>query len=101
MGSACSNSLDVKIFTPNGNLDIAGGDEVSVYKVNENGARTQVGLFTVENPTRPSANTIRLTAYDHVTWLDKDLSGWLAGLTGWPYSIYELADMCAMLVGLT
>lgn len=100
LGSTCSNMIEVKLFLPNGNLSVAGGDEITAYKVSDSGTRTLTGKFTVEKPTRPSANTMRVVAYDRVTWLDKDLTAWLAGLSGWPYSLYTLAGMVCNACGL-
>lgn len=100
LGSVCSSMLEVKIFTPNGGLNIEGGDEITAYKVSESGIRTLVGNFTVETPTRPSPNTMKIVAYDRATWLDKDLTAWLAGLQNWPYSLYDFAGMVCNACGL-
>lgn len=95
-GSACANMVEVTLITPGGGLSIAAGDELAVYREDGEGVRHKLGLFTTEKPTRPSANTMSITAYDRVSWLDKDLTVWLAGLEGWPYSLLEFARMvCA------
>ena len=101
LGSTCANALEAKIITPNGGLNIAAGCEIAVYKVDDKGARHKVGLFTMEKPTRPSAHSMSITAYDRVSWLDKDLSLWLAGLKGWPYSLLDFARMVCTECGLT
>ncbi len=93
LGSACANMLEATLLTPEGGLNIAPGMELTLYKVTEVGARTKVGLFTAEKPTRPSANLYKLTAYDRISWLDEDLTDWLESLNGWPYSLYEFACM--------
>lgn len=100
LGSCCSNILEAKIITPGGGLSIAAGDELTVYKVEDDGLRHKVGLFTTEKPVRTSANGYSLTAYDRVSWLDKDLTYWVAGLTGWPYALFQLADMVCAACGL-
>ena len=100
LGSVCSNMVEAKIFTPNGGLSINGGDEITVYKLSESRIRTLSGKFTVETPTRPSPNTMKIVAYDRATWLDKDLSAWLAGLKGWPYTLYNFAGMVCNACGL-
>lgn len=100
LGSTCANVLDARIITPEGNLNIRAGDEVTVYKVDDNGQRHLGGLFTLEKPTRPSANSLNITAYDRVTWLDKDIAPWLAGLKAWPYSLYTFAGMVCNACGL-
>ena len=57
LGSVCSDALEVKFFTPRGNLNIAHSTEVALYKVDDAGERTKVGLFTLSAPKRPSRNT--------------------------------------------
>lgn len=97
LGSVCSSILEVSIITPYAALSIAAGADVGLYQIDDtSGTRTKVGVYTAEKPTRPSANRLKLTAYDHVSWLDVDLSEWLTNLTGWPYRIDALAQMvCA------
>lgn len=101
LGSCCANMVEAKIITPEGGLSIAAGDEITVYKVDDAGARHKVGLFTMEKPTRESANRLSITAYDRISWLDKDLTQWLAGLDAWPYSLYAFAEMVCRACGLT
>lgn len=93
IGSVFSNWIEVKMFTPNGNLTIPTGQEVVVYKVADDGTRTRIGLFTLQKPERPSRNTYRITAYDRVSWLDRDITEFLKSLDGWPYSLLTFAQM--------
>lgn len=93
LGSVCSNMVEAQLLTPEGGLSIAAGDEITVYKVEDNGWRHKVGLFTMEKPTRSSANKLSITAYDRISWLDKDLTQWLADLSNWPYSLCDFARM--------
>ena len=93
LGSACANMLEATLITPAGGLHITPGMELTLYKVSDTGTRTKVGLFTAEQPARPSANRYKITAYDRVSWLDKELSDWLASLNRWPYSLLEFAKM--------
>lgn len=93
LGSTCSAGLEVKMFTPGGQLNIAVGEEFTLYKVDDSGKRTQVGVFCVEEPSRPSWNTYKLTAYDRVSRLDKDLTEWVQLLTEWPYPLLTFARM--------
>ena len=101
LGSVCSSALEVKFFTPGGNLNLRVGNEVMLYKVDDAGERTKVGVFTLEKPERPSKNTYRITGYDRVSWLDKDLTDWLAELNGWPYPLLTFAQMICDRCGLT
>lgn len=101
LGAACANMLEVDLQAPEGGLQVAAGDELTVYKEDDSGQRHLVGIFITEKPTRVSANTLRLTAYDRVTKLDKNLTDWLTGLDGWPYSLLTFAGMVCAACGLT
>lgn len=92
--------IELTAITPNGGFSIDEGDEFTVYRENEEGNRHKVGLFTSEKPTRASAHSLKVTAYDRVSWLDKDLTDWLADLAAWPYTLYDLAEMTCGQCGL-
>lgn len=100
LGSACANMLEATVFTPAGGLDLPTGTEVALYWEDAGGIRKRVGLFTLEEPTHPSANRCKLRAYDRVSWLDKDLTQWLEGLDGWPYSLLAFAQQVCAACGL-
>ena len=101
IGSVCSSMVDATIITPYGGLGIDAGTEITLYKVDDTGARHLAGLYTLEKPTRPTANTYKITAYDRISWLDRDLTQWLAGLDGWPYTLLEFSRMVCEVCGLT
>lgn len=101
LGSACSNMIEVSLFTSGGGLPVTAGDEVFLYKVDDTGQRHKVGPFILEKPTYPSANTMKLTGYDRIIKLDKDLTAWLKSLTGWPYDLLTFAKMVCEACGLT
>ena len=95
LGSCCANMVEAKIITPQGGLSLSAGAEIDVYRVEEDGTRHHVGIFTTEKPTRPTANSMSITAYDRVSWLDKDLTLWLEGLEQWPYPLIAFArEVC-------
>ena len=100
LGSVCASILECKIQTPGGALNVAAGTEITLYKVDDAGARHKVGLYTLEKPTRPSAHTYKITAYDRISWLDTDLTEWLTSLDGWPYTVFDFAHMVAGECGL-
>lgn len=100
LGSACCACLELSIFAPAGSLTISQGAEIAYYQVDDAGVRTLIGHFIAEKPTRSSANTYKVTAYDRMSWTDKDLSPWLRGLTGWPYTLYAFAGMVCAQCGL-
>ena len=93
LGSTCANALEATLLSPKGGLAIAAGTEIKVHKEDSAGVRTQVGIFVLEKPTRQSANTIKLTGYDRVSRLDKDLAMWISELDGWPYTLIEFAKL--------
>lgn len=99
LGSVCSNSVEVSIMAPNG-LTVAAGDEITLYRADGTG-RKKKGVYTVDRPTQPSAATVKLTGFDHVAKLDKDLTQWLSGLNGWPYTLLQFARMVCEACGLT
>lgn len=94
IGSVCAARFECNILNPGGELSIAAGDEITVYKV-QGDTRRKMGLFTLEEPVRPSPNRYKITAYDRVSWFDKDLTDWLMTLEGWPYTVNQLAMMVA------
>ena len=101
LGSCCANMAELKLWTPGGALSVNAGEELTVYRESEDGTRHKLGVFVAEKPEHPTPNTMAITAYDRVSRLDKDLTLWLAGLEGWPYSLYELAEMVCDRCGLT
>ena len=59
-----------------------------------------MGMFTLEKPVRVSANTVSITAYDRISWLDKDLSGWIKDYQ-FPDSLYLFANNVCQACGLS
>lgn len=100
-GSVCCSEVEAKLFAPGGNLSIGAGTEFILCKVTDDNVRHTIGLFTMERPTRSGQGTYKFLAYDRVSWLDKDLTEWLSGLTGWPYTVATFAGMVCTQCGLT
>lgn len=100
IGSAYANKIKARILTPRGGFSANAGDEVRLVK-EENGVTTQCGIYILEKPERTSANSTVITGYDRLIKLDKDLSTWLDGLTGWPYRLIDFAGMVCSACGLT
>lgn len=102
-GAVCAAMVEISLYAPGGS-PLAQGDSFALYEVTETGEQT-LGVFLAEQPQKKSANVISVTAYDRVTLLDRDITEFLAGLTGWPYSLYELAalvcDHCGVVLGNT
>lgn len=102
IGSTCCACLEAKIFAPNGGLNIPVGEELILCKSQDGGEPVQVGVFLPERPVKAGANLYKLTAYDKVSLLDKDLSAWLKGLE-WPdegYPLLTFAGMVCIACGL-
>lgn len=101
LGSACANMLEATLITPEGGFSIATGTEITLYKVDADGARTKVGLFTTEEPVRTSPNLCKITAFDRVSRLDRDLTQWLQSLNEWPYTLLDFAKMVCTACNVT
>lgn len=99
LGSVCAAMAELQLITPDGSLALCAGDELTICH-EEDGVRRQVGIFLAEKPERPTANTLRITAYDRVTRLDQDLTGWLNALSGWPYTLRRLAELVCQACGV-
>lgn len=99
IGSTCANALEATLITPAGGLSLSAGTEIIAYK-DDGTTRTKVGTFILEKPTRPTANTMKITGYDRASKLDKDLTAWLSGLKDWPYTLITFAGMVCGACGL-
>ena len=100
LGSVCSAMLEAKIQSPGGDFTVAIGDVLTVYKVAEDGTRTQIGVFNVEVPTKVTKRIYKIQAYDNVRKLDVDMTEWLRSLDGWPYAITDFYSMICEECGL-
>ena len=82
-GSACADSIEAEIWVePGRSPGIREGEELTLYRVGEDGTRTRAGIFVAESPTRGKRNLYRLTAYDRMVLTERDLSPWLRELQG-------------------
>lgn len=95
LGSVCAAMMEVVFWDPEGELGLCAGQQIQVMKGEEN-----LGFFITEKPEYTSQNCVRLTAYDPVSRLDKDLSDWLASLTGWPYGLLDFGKMVCSACGV-
>lgn len=77
-GAACAACAEIELWAPANGLSIVQGTELILTRLDTGtGAETQAGVFLAEKPEKVSANVIRVTAYDRMTLLDRDLSPWL------------------------
>lgn len=100
LGSVCASWIEATIHSTDGDFTVYNGDELTVYKVDPDGAETQIGVFNVTEARWISKRVYKITAYDNVIKLDRDITGWLRGLTGWPYALTAFFGMLATECGL-
>jgi hypothetical protein len=91
---------EISLIAPPGQLDLAAGDEIRIME-EDSGKLRDYGPFILDRPTRTTENTVKLTAFDRVSLLDKDLTNWISGLTGWPYGLLSFAKMVCRECGVS
>lgn len=103
IGSAYSDYIETEIWAdPGGNLQITAGDALTYYRLDDAGSRTKVGVFYAEKPTRTKRNSYKVTAYDTMSKLDADFSGWLrANQAQFPKTIWQLVQLACQRAGVT
>ena len=103
IGSAFSDYIEAEIWAdPGGNLQITAGEALTYYRQDDAGSRTKVGVFYAEKPTRTKRNSYKVTAYDTMSKLDADFSGWLhANQAQFPKTIWQLVQLACQRAGVT
>ena len=103
IGSAYSDYIEAEIWAdPSGSLQITAGDALTYYRQDDAGNRTKVGIFYAEKPTRTKRNSYKVTAYDTMSKLDADFSGWLrANQAQFPKTIWQLVQLACQRAGVT
>ncbi len=103
IGSAYSDYIEAEIWAdPGGSLQITAGDVLTYYRLDDAGNRTKVGIFYAEKPTRTKRNSYKVTAYDTMSKLDADFSGWLrANQARFPKTIWQLVQLACQRAGVT
>ena len=103
IGSAFSDYIEAEIWAdPDGSLQITAGDALTYYRQDDAGNRTKVGVFYAEKPTRTKRNSYKVTAYDTMSKLDADFSGWLrANQAQFPKTIWQLVQLAFQRAGVT
>ena len=102
IGSAFSDYIEAEIWAdPGGSLQITAGDALTYYRKDDAGNRTKVGVFYAEKPTRTKRNSYKVTAYDTMSKLDADFSGWLhANQAQFPKTIWQLVQLACQRAGV-
>lgn len=103
IGSAFSDYIEAEIWAdPGGSLQITAGDALTYYRQDDAGSRTKVSVFYAEKPTRTKRNSYKITAYDTMSKLDADFSGWLrANQAQFPKTIWQLVQLACQRAGGT
>ena len=103
IGSAYSDYIEAEIWAdPGGSLQITAGDVLTYYRLDDAGNRTKVGIFYAEKPTRTKRNSYKVTAYDTMSKLDADFSGWMrANQAQFPKTIWQLVQLACQRAGVT
>ena len=103
IASAFSDYIEAEIWAdPDGSLQITAGDALTYYRQDDAGNRTKVGVFYAEKPTRTKRNSYKVTAYDTMSKLDADFSGWLhANQAQFPKTIWQLVQLACQRAGVT
>lgn len=102
IGSAFSDYIEAEIWAdPGGSLQITAGDALTYYRQDDAGSRTKVSVFYAEKPTRTRRNSYKVTAYDTMSKLDADFSGWLrANQAQFPKTIWQLVQLACQRAGV-
>lgn len=85
LGSVCAAMAELELLVQ-GTSPIGQGDSFVLFRGEE-----KIGVFTAEKPVWKSAHRVKITAYDNVVKLDKDLTAWLETWDHWPCTLQELA----------
>lgn len=102
IGCAFSDYIEAEIWAdPGGSLQITAGDTLTYYRQDDAGNRTKMGVFYAEKPTRTKRNSYKITAYDTMSKLDADFSGWLrANQAQFPKTIWQLVQLACQRAGV-
>ena len=94
LGSVCAAEAEVTLFAPPEG-GILPGEELQLWQGEE-----LLGHFTVLRSQRPSPHRLRLYMQDRAHLLQKELTAWLEGLTGWPYTLSKFVEAVAQVCAL-
>jgi hypothetical protein len=80
-------------------------DVFTLYKVDDAGNRTQIGIFNVFAPEEKGEHLYKVTAYDNVIKLDKDITEWLDEIAAAPPRdptdfLSAVCEQCGVTIGI-
>lgn len=108
LGSACTDEIEVEYIAADEKL-IAQGDKLTLYTVDDANTRTKAGVFYCEKPeyqgmmreVSGSNAVYKVVAYDTMSKLDADFSGWLrANQARFPKTIWQLVQLACQRAGV-
>lgn len=108
LGSACTDEIEVEYIAADEKL-IAQGDKLTLYTVDDANTRTKAGMFYCEKPeyqgmmreVSGSNAVYKVVAYDTMSKLDADFSGWLhANQAQFPKTIWQLVQLACQRAGV-
>ena len=95
-GSVFASCLEASLLCAGERPEVLPGDRVELYR-----GEDKQGIYYVSAVERAGKGSYRLTAFDSLHRLDKDLTSWLQSLSHWPYTLQELAGLICGQCGLT
>lgn len=101
-GAANAAELEITIWVePGSQLLITSGTRMTLFQ-EEDGRRTQTGVYWALKPTKKTRNTYKVYAYDAVCKLDSPQSQWLDSIQNqFPMSLWSFAQNVAAQCGLS
>lgn len=108
LGNACTDEIEVEYIAADEKL-IAQGDKLTLYTVDDANTRTKAGVFYCEKPeyqgmmreVSGSNAVYKVVAYDTMSKLDADFSGWLhANQAQFPKTIWQLVQLACQRAGV-
>ena len=80
IGSVCAACVEMLVQAPDNTFRPESA--FTLYDVDDVGVETKIGLFNVKTAHKKGESLFRVTAYDNVMKLDKDLTDWLEDNAG-------------------
>lgn len=101
-GAACTSELEVTIWGEAGSETIREGTSFEFFDISDQGDAVLKATLIANKPTRSSANTYKVIAYDTVAKSDKDMTAYINGIAdSFPMTLYQLIEGICIECGLT
>ncbi len=97
LGAVCSAMTEISFLSLD--VPVTVGTELTLF-TQEEGVVSQVGKFTCQQ-VQTRGQVTKITAYDSLLKLEKDLTDFLASLEQWPYTLADFAHMVCAQCGVT